>query len=78
MNKNTSELKLREAISNEYLNIGLDIGGSLCKIAIVVKHEIYDSFKKLINEKYDDKYLDYFLSNIFLIKKKRKLIPKFS
>ena len=49
------------------LILTLILGGSLCKIAIVVKHEMYDSFKKLINEKYDDKYLDYFLSNIFLI-----------
>ena len=29
MNKNTSELKLREAISYEYLNIDLDIRGKL-------------------------------------------------
>jgi len=70
--KNKENLKFREHFSEDTINIGLDIGGSLCKLAIVVHNNSFNLFKLLIIEKYNNKYLDDFTSTFYYVKKLRK------
>ena len=66
---NESDLRFKriESQCEDQINIGLDIGGSLCKVAIAINKKAFDTLKELINQNYGDKYIDDFISTLIIV-----------
>ncbi len=63
----SNPLALRENISLNHINVGLDIGGTLAKVALVISSKTFNDFKQMIAEKISDKFLNDFNSKILFI-----------